>query len=362
MNNLHVLFVLPTDKLGGAEQLLWQIARYHQLNCDHIYIMVLSSPKNDHWLEISLESRIVYIPNVKAFLSRQFRDCMRRMFDRVYLSHTKVLGLVGLLSYLGLLHYRKLISRESTMIFDRFSGLKLVAYQFCYKLGVPKISLNICQTTEMKVQLLKAWKSIGVHAPVEVIANPIDAKFLNTRDLVRPQDVPRSYLIAVGRLIQEKGYDILMEAFANLLLEGWEDLSLVILGEGRELASLKELALSLGIHERVYFLGFKEDIIPYLRYAEACVVSSRIEGFPNVLLQMMAQNERVVSTLCAGDIDKLRGVFTCLPSDVKSLTQAIQRALLYSETSSFRRNFDEELSKRSIDAYMKQINVIIGNE
>jgi glycosyltransferase involved in cell wall biosynthesis len=85
-----------------------------------------------------------------------------------------------------------------------------------------------------------------------------------------------------------------------------------------------------------------------------CVVSSRIEGFPNVLLQEMSQNEKVVSTLCAGDIDRIPGLFTCKPNDEDDLLRAMQECL-EADTSGNRALFDEELQGRSIDKFIEQV-------
>jgi hypothetical protein len=81
----------------------------------------------------------------------------------------------------------------------------------------------------------------------------------------------------------------------------------------------------------------------------------RIEGFSNVLLQEMSQNKKVVSTLCAGDIDKIDGLFTCRPNDEQDLLRAM-RQCLEADTAGNRVLFDKELQGRSIDGFIDKVN------
>ncbi|WP_052100761.1 glycosyltransferase [Porphyromonas gulae] len=353
-----ILFILPTDRLGGAEQVLLQIAKYHKKHLDEVDAIILSKQTNSLWQESGIctiyYNKLTNIFSRKAWKSSPF-------FDRVYISHTKILGIVGTLTKLGHLKYDKLISRESTMILERFSGIKLLFYKFCYRIGAPYINLSICQTEKMKKQLTQYWFSLGRSIRTVVIPNPIDAKFTKKIDYVRPLDVPNQYIVSAGRLIPEKGYDILIDAFHILQQKQLIDMHLVILGDGVSVEDLKKRAVSLGIEEKVLFLGFKDNIAPYLKFADACVISSRIEGFPNVLLQMMAQNNRVISTLCTDGIGKIKGLITSPTSDVQALSRAIEEGLKL-ENKNQRELFDKELSKRSIKNFIESVNLELSHE
>jgi glycosyltransferase involved in cell wall biosynthesis len=74
-------------------------------------------------------------------------------------------------------------------------------------------------------------------------------------------------------------------------------------------------------------MGHVDNPIPYYKKAKLCVVSSIKEGFPNVLLEMMAVNDSVVSTLCAGGIEKIPSILKVEPNNINSLTSAIGFAL-----------------------------------
>lgn len=116
--------------------------------------------------------------------------------------------------------------------------------------------------------------------------------------MARPgvEDGPKR-LLAMGRLGPEKGFDLLLEAFARVA-PAHPDWSLVILGEGRERVALEALVRSRGLAGRVALPGRVADPVPHLAAAHAFALSSRREGFPNALVEAMAVGLPVVAFAC----------------------------------------------------------------
>jgi glycosyltransferase involved in cell wall biosynthesis len=129
---------------------------------------------------------------------------------------------------------------------------------------------------------------------------------------------------------------------------------LVILGDGAQKLRLTNQVNQLGLEGEVYLHGFVDNVYPYFKYAKLCVVSSRVEGFPNVLLQMMSQNNKVVSTKCAGGIEDIKGVFIAETDNVGSLETAI-KLCLEADTSVNDYIFQQYLKDRSIDNFSLKI-------
>src|ERR1700733_4389767 len=147
---------------------------------------------------------------------------------------------------------------------------------------------------------------------------------------------PRSHantkrqLAAMGRLDYQKGFDLLIDAFARAA-EGQPDWSLVILGEGPERRRLEEQIHTRGLEPRVQLLGWVSDPSRVLRDCDAFVLSSRYEGFPNALLEAMALGLPAVAVDCpSGPADIIRsevdGLLVPLGS-VPALTTALRRLM-----------------------------------
>lgn len=104
-------------------------------------------------------------------------------------------------------------------------------------------------------------------------------------------------VVAVGRLVAQKGFDVLIDAFA-LASEVFPDWTLEIVGEGPERAALEARAERLGIRGAVTMPGLLTDPLPTMAAGEIFVLSSRFEGFPNVLLEAMACGRPCIATDC----------------------------------------------------------------
>lgn len=107
---------------------------------------------------------------------------------------------------------------------------------------------------------------------------------------------PRA-VAAMGRLEREKGFDLLVDAFARLAAD-FPDWGLVILGDGSQRGPLESLAAGHGLRERVELPGVLEDPFSTLKRADLFVLSSRSEGFGNALVEAMACGLPVIATEC----------------------------------------------------------------
>lgn len=91
--------------------------------------------------------------------------------------------------------------------------------------------------------------------------------------------------VSVGRLEAIKGFDILIDAFAQTKLK---DARLLIVGEGRDHKLLEAQVAHLGLSHQIIFLGFQADISTVLAEADAFVLASRSEGLPCSVIEAMA--------------------------------------------------------------------------
>ena len=134
-------------------------------------------------------------------------------------------------------------------------------------------------------------------APTRVIHNPIDlARIERLAAQPLPHAPRRPFIVTAGRLVHQKGFDLLIKAFADS--RAARDMDLVILGEGPLEAMLKAQAASLGVEGRVRFPGFQDNPWAWFARARLFVLSSRWEGFGNVVAEAMASGAPTLVTDC----------------------------------------------------------------
>jgi GalNAc-alpha-(1->4)-GalNAc-alpha-(1->3)-diNAcBac-PP-undecaprenol alpha-1,4-N-acetyl-D-galactosaminyltransferase len=105
------------------------------------------------------------------------------------------------------------------------------------------------------------------------------------------------HLLAIGKLVPQKGFDLLIKAFAQIC-EEHPEWTLTILGEGEMRGELEELCLQLDVEDRVFMPGVVKNVDAHLRKADVFALSSRFEGFPVTLCEAMACGVPVVATDC----------------------------------------------------------------
>jgi glycosyltransferase involved in cell wall biosynthesis len=200
-------------------------------------------------------------------------------------------------------------------------------FRLLYRLLYPRFDRVVCQSRDMRDDLVGRF---GVPvARTRVIHNPVDADAVRAKAASGKADLPpgRVNLVAAGKLLQQKGFDLLLAALAQLPADRFH---LAILGQGPLRETLEAQAKGLGLIGRVTFAGFQANPYPWLAQAGLFVLSSRYEGLPNVVLEALTLGTPVVAFRCPGGLDEIiqDGVngFLAAPEDPADLARAIARA------------------------------------
>lgn len=130
---------------------------------------------------------------------------------------------------------------------------------------------------------------------IDVIPNPVDIDRICALGAMEPEKaLPETFIVSVNRLIANKNVGLQLEALHRSGLPH----HLVILGDGPEREALEMCAETLGIADRVHFVGFSENPFAIVARADMFLSTSNAEGFPNALAEAMALGVPCVSTNC----------------------------------------------------------------
>ena len=150
-------------------------------------------------------------------------------------------------------------------------------------------------------------KSFGVDpSRIAVLPNPVDLDRVRSA-MAEPVDAkwlapaPGPMVVAAGRLADAKNYPLLIDAFA--LLRQQVPARLWILGQGELEGALRQRIADRGLTDVVTLLGFQPNPWKFIARADAFVLTSRYEGFGNVLIEAMACGVPVVATASPGTVD-----------------------------------------------------------
>jgi GalNAc-alpha-(1->4)-GalNAc-alpha-(1->3)-diNAcBac-PP-undecaprenol alpha-1,4-N-acetyl-D-galactosaminyltransferase len=339
---MRILLLISSLGPGGAERVMTLLADALAGRGHDVCLLTLAGSDSDFFsvgsgvrriaLALTGDSRTVF-----AAVSNNLRrlKAIRRTVCEYapgvivsFMTHTNILAIAAC----AFLPVRVVVSERVDPRGHRlerlWSILRLISYR--------RADALVVQTQEAATWFRRRMRG---RLAVTAIANPRPpgAAAASAGDPIAMQISP-PFILAAGRLVHQKGFDLLIKAFA-LVLERCPNMQLAIAGEGPEQRALIDLATSLGIEKKVLLLGRVAALPDLMRQAHAFVLSSRYEGFPNVLLEALVNGIPVVSTDCPSGpreilLDGKYGLLA-LPESSDSLADALLRVVT-----------DEELRKR----------------
>jgi glycosyltransferase involved in cell wall biosynthesis len=331
------LIVFPHDAMGGAERVTRTVA-YAALQSgrfDEVTCFVLSRGNTGTLEQLSKlpGARMVYsgARRMARGLPGLVRVCRQARYDFTFCSFADINAILCLFRGLGILKTRRLVTRESTMMFERDFGWKTPIARLLYR-AYGRQDLIVCQTARMAASLTKNTDG-RFREITAVIPNPLD--FDAVQALCAPGDntldqIPaaRRKIVWCGRLVPVKAPLRAVETLAELHGAGLDDTHLVMIGEGPMRAEVEALAERLDLSAHLTLTGFHRLPVTLMRACRAGLVTSEIEGFPNVILEMLfAGVPGVASTDCAGGLAEIPGLVLSDEKTATSLARAVVEVL-----------------------------------
>jgi GalNAc-alpha-(1->4)-GalNAc-alpha-(1->3)-diNAcBac-PP-undecaprenol alpha-1,4-N-acetyl-D-galactosaminyltransferase len=279
---------------GGAERVLTILANVWAARGDAVTLVTLDRETPFY----PLDERVAYRPLGVAGLSsgvtaaivnnvrriRALREAVRESGPDVVVSFIETTNVLTLLATRGL-NIPVIVSERSDPAHFPTGRAIGVLRRWLY----PRADVVIVQTVGAG-----RFFSPRVQRRLRVIPNPV----LPDPEGTIPASAVEKRIVALGRLSKVKGFDLLIEAFAQLAAT-WPEWSLEIWGEGAERTALESLVKTRGLQNRIRLPGQTPTPQLVLRGAGLFVLPSRVEGFPNALCEAMAAGVAVLAADCA---------------------------------------------------------------
>jgi glycosyltransferase involved in cell wall biosynthesis len=348
--NLFIL--IPNLGGGGAERVITTITRH--LNRDLWSITLIVVQDNDSVYRSSIPNDISYI-NLR---SSRVRYALPKIISMLWLRRPDIVfSTLGHLN-LALAMVRKILPKKITFIARESS---IVSYMnmhhrypsllsWLYRKFYSNFDILVSQSNLMATDLIDNFnvperKVKIIHNPVDILrVRNLSTSLTNADDAINNW---RNYsgvkLLSVGRMSPEKGFDILIKSIHQC-----RDLPLrlLILGSGPMFDQLSEMVLRLNISNIITIHEFIENPYPLMAVADAFVLSSHFEGFPNAVLEAVTLGTPIISTPAPGGLfDIIHNIEGChiaseinsdsLAKELRSWCSSSQKRLPFDCTSHF---------------------------
>ncbi len=282
-----LFFVINTLQRGGAERVLCILANEFDVQGFNVSIIclnnaqpayqvspriklinLLSTRSKEHIFNRIKYAVLIYF-RLKKILSEEKPNCVLSFMTTANLWT----GLACISSHIPFILSEHTTPNHTVNSFNYFLR-KLTFYIYSQSKAVVVVSKGIADC-------IKENKSFKKLNNFKTVRNPINV----FQSLSKQEVHHRKFIIAVGRLTYVKGFDLLIDAFINI---NNKDVDLLIVGGGSEYNNLERQIQALGISNRVILVGPKDNLQDYYSQAQLLVLSSRNEGYPNVLIEAMS--------------------------------------------------------------------------
>ncbi|WP_397474831.1 glycosyltransferase family 4 protein [Pusillimonas sp.] len=305
---MKILFLVSSLNTGGAERVATTLASAWVARGDEVTLVSTYPRRGECFYPLDPDVKLVWMADylkgtrnrlgVTVAKLRVMRAMMRDEAPDVVISFLTNVNVMALLAHSGL-NVPIIVCERTSPIAATNSGLLLrTLRRFTY----PRANVVTVQA-ESSVEPFKRMVP-GIRR-LEVVSNPLPPELL----LRSPQGVSttqRKRLMAMGRLVPNKQFDVLIEVF-SLLASRHPDWDLVIWGDGPMRDLLLTQVHRLGMAERISLPGRSNTPWDELAAADAFALTSAVEGFPNVLLEAMALGLPCIAFDCpSGPADMTR--------------------------------------------------------
>ncbi len=288
-----ITFVLPSLKAGGAERVISFLAKNLNPKIFDVKIVVIGFEKDSVY---NLDYLDVTFLNKKRLLFGVyplFKFIKNKKPDLIFGSIRHVNILLGFFNLI--FRNKHFVVREASVMSQmlKFSNSKRQIPDFLLKFLYNHLDSIVCQSNDIKKDLIN---QLGIkESKLTTINNPItQIKPFSTRKI---EDLDKLKFITIGRLSEEKGHERILKGLAKLKNYSY---SYTIIGRGPLDLKIKDLALKLGIIDKIKFIEHTSKVLDFLSNSDFFIQGSYVEGFPNAVLESCSVGTPVIAFDCPG--------------------------------------------------------------
>lgn len=305
-----ILFISTTLGGGGAERIISYLLNEFAQDYDKKVFLLLLRNTNNTYLEYVSPSIEIINLNIKGRIRYAIFLILKTIIkikpNICYIGLDKLNIMLSFFLPLLKLWKIRFIVRETNVLSQQYN-YKNPFIKLSYKLFYNLYDSIIAQSKDMANDLIKIW-SIKKRK-ITLINNPINIENVIKKSNEKNPSFNlnkkegKINLIAIGRLSYQKGYDILIQRIYELKPN--IPFNLYILGEGELRPFIEQEISNLGLKSDIRLLGFQKNPYNILKQMDGIILSSRHEGFPNVLLEANALGIPILANRCSGGINEI---------------------------------------------------------
>lgn len=308
---MNIAILIPELGGGGAERVAQILGDYYVDRGNRVYYFVGDT---DVGQDYPVKGKIIQT-GIKSSMNGELRDF--QILAKLFFSSCKMrklkwkykidiaLSFMEEFNYLNILSRgtEKVIVRVCTILSKRQEELKGLLYR--------RDVISFFYSRADKVIVMSRYALKDMHGyygvpirKLRIIPNAVTDR--KQEENGNEWQYGEMAVLCVGRLDPVKQQERIIRAFC-CVIQKEKHAKLILLGKGPQLHYLKKLCEKYGISDKVVYTGFVDNVSYYLQHAKVFVMASRVEGFPNSMIEAMAQGVPVVTVDSPGACREIIG-------------------------------------------------------
>jgi GalNAc-alpha-(1->4)-GalNAc-alpha-(1->3)-diNAcBac-PP-undecaprenol alpha-1,4-N-acetyl-D-galactosaminyltransferase len=320
---------IPSLNSGGAERVITTLANYWANKNKEVHLFVFSNSDSFYKLHPSIKIHCFeQIPSknpIAKFTNilkpvKSYKTTLMEVKPSVVISFMTIVNIFSIKACTDL-NIPVIISERNNVV----DTPQKFHWNFLRKANYKKASAIVLQTKRS----LSCFSQLNIKLPTiqQVIFNPLSEECQQEVNLVGKEDL----IISIGRFDDHKQQDLLLKALSTIDLKNWK---VILVGEGKNLETVKQLSRDLNLENKVSFLGKRKDVASLLEKASIFTLTSKSEGFPNALCEALAKGCACVSFDCEfgpGEIINKENGILVEAQNIEKLAEAINKLIVSAE-------------------------------